>query len=153
VSVDAVAERIESVHRGFANTPGATALPPVIHDPSPRSILAFIPVGVFTLLFRPFLWEAHNILAVAAGLENFLLIALIVWRRRQLLASLGSIARDPFLLYCTVALVGAAAAMAVSWNLGTMARHKTMVMPYLMILLAGARRPEAAPPPNRAIKA
>lgn len=139
VSVDAVAERIESVHKGFANTPGATALPPALQDGSPGSILAFIPLGVFTLLFRPFLWEAHNALAVAAGLENLLLVGLIVWRRRQLVRSLASLAREPFVLYCTLALLGAAAAMSFSWNLGTMARHKTMVMPYLMILLAGTR--------------
>jgi hypothetical protein len=153
VSVDAVAERIESVHRGFANTPGATALPPVIEDPSLTSILKFLPIGIFTLLFRPFLWEAHNILAVVAGLENLVLIGLIVWRFPHLLRSLASIFREPFLLYCTLALLGTAAALSISWNLGTMARHKTMVMPYLMVLVAGIRpsRPTTGKKGERAV--
>jgi hypothetical protein len=153
VSVDAVAERIETVHRGFANTPGATALPPALEDRSLGSILSFIPLGVFTLLFRPFLWEAHNALALAAGLENLLLVALIVWRRRQLGRSLSSLLKEPFLLYCTLALLGAAAAMSFSWNLGTMARHKTMVVPYLMILLAGTRAAVGGPQGERTISA
>ena len=153
VSVDAVTERIESLHRGFANTPGATALAPALEDGSLTSILSFVPLGVFTLLFRPFLWEAHNVLAVASGLENLLLVALIVWRRRQLGQSLSSLLREPFLLYCALALVGAAAAMSFSWNLGTMTRHKTMVMPYLMILLAGTRNPANGPPRDRVISA
>lgn len=140
ISVETMAAQAEFVHSGFVNTPATTALPRVIEDPSPASVLKFMPIGLFTLVFRPFIWEAHNVLAVAAGLENLVLIVLIVWRRRQLWKSLTSILREPFLLYCLLAFLGAGAVLSLNWNLGTMARHKTMIMPYLMFLLAGTCR-------------
>ena len=136
-TVEAVATHAQRVHAGYANTPGTTTQTLAIDEPTPGAVLRFLPWGIVTLLFRPFLWEAHNVLAIAAGAENLFLMALVLWRWRPLLRSLRAAVRQPFVLYALVALVGGAAALALEWNLGTMARHRTMVVPYLLVLLAG----------------
>jgi hypothetical protein len=144
-SVEALAEQAEFVQRGFAGTTSArTSLPLAIAEPTPAGVLKFLPIGIFTLLFRPSLSEAHNALALASASENLLLLGMVVWRARRLGRSVVAVFRQPFLLYCVIALFATAAVLSISWNLGTMARHKTMVMPFVMMLLAGTR-PRSAP--------
>lgn len=140
IAVDVLAERAQQYHAGFAGYADAgmgSALALEIEEPTFGAVARSLPKGIFTLMFRPFLWEAHNVLAVAAGAENLVLLALVVWRWRILAQSVRSIGRQPFLLYVVVAFVAIASVLSFAWNLGTMARLRTMVMPFVMMLLAG----------------
>lgn len=147
LTLERLADRAYENQLGFASTPGATTLPLAIEGHDPLSVARFIPQGVLTLLFRPFLWEAHNVLAVAAGAENLLLMGLVLWRSRALMKSLISIGKQPIMLYALIVFVTASISLAFNWNLGTMTRHRTMVLPYLMILLAGPPSDRPAPRP------
>lgn len=141
VTLEALAERAYTQQRGFARTEAASALPQTVESADPEAVFGSIPFGVFTLLFRPLPWEAHNILAVAAAAENMFLMGLILWRWRVLFASVRAAMSQPFVLYALVALLAGAITLSFNWNLGTLARHRTMILPYFLILLAGPPRP------------
>jgi hypothetical protein len=136
MTVEALTERALRAHAGFASTEAGSALPRALDGTDLHSIARFIPLGVMTLLFRPFLWEAHNVVAAIAAVENLFLLALVVFRWRSLLAGMTRAGREPFMLFVVLAFVGTAVALSFNWNLGTTARHRTMVLPYLVMLLA-----------------
>ncbi|MBI4847504.1 MAG: hypothetical protein HY808_02865 [Nitrospirae bacterium] len=92
---------------------------------------------IFTVLFRPMLWEAHNTFALIASLENsflLLLALLVVWNSHSILRR---VIREPVLVFAGlfVALfVGAFSFQVV--NLGTMMRVKVNVLPFLFPFVA-----------------
>jgi hypothetical protein len=137
VTLEVIAERAYTQQRGFASMETGSALPATIQSSDPGEVARAIPFGVFTLLFRPLPWDAHNVLAVAAAAENVLLLGLVVWRWRSVLGSFAASVRQPFMLYTLVTLLAGAAGLSFNWNLGTLARHRTMVVPFLLIVLAG----------------
>ena len=120
---------------------------------------AGIPMAVVNVLFRPFIWEAHNVTSLISALEVLLIWGLIWFRRRELRAALKVWRRDrmlrfavPFLLLYVVAL-----GMNLS-NLGLVARQRVLVFPVLFLIVeAGvyyrrrhvAARASAATPPRR----
>jgi hypothetical protein len=137
VTLEGLAERAYMQQRGFAETEAASRLEATIESGDPEDVVGSIPFGVFTLLFRPLPWEAHNALALAAAADNVLLLGLVLWRWRALLASLRALHRQPLLVFCLTVFAVGAVALSFNWNLGTLARHRTMVLPFLLILLAG----------------
>ena len=123
--------------QGFSTDPG---------DAGERSLgasLRSLPFAMFTFLFRPFIFEAHNALALAAALDSTLLLALVLWRCRHLWAGLRSAFTRPFPAYCVTALVLFTAGLSFEANFGVIVRHRAMVVPFLFMLLFGpARRGE-----------
>ena len=95
LTVDALADRAFLAHTGFATTEGGAALQIAIDSRNPADVAAFIPLGVTTLLFRPFVWEAHNAMALAAGLENLFLLGLVLWRLPSLWRGVFMMRRHP----------------------------------------------------------
>lgn len=96
------------------------------------SMIAFLPVGMFTALFRPLPGEVLNPFGLLAGGENLVLLTMLLiaiwkggWRRL----------RDPVLAWAAVLLcVWAATYGFVSFqNLGTAFRFKLQVMPVLVL--------------------
>ncbi|WP_133296026.1 hypothetical protein [Zooshikella ganghwensis] len=47
-------------------------------------MIVFAPIGVFTALFRPLLGEVNNIFGILAGLENTLLLIIIMYFTKEL---------------------------------------------------------------------
>ena len=108
------------------------------------SMIRFVPLGVFTALFRPLPGEVMNLFGMLAGLENLVLLGLaVVALLRARLRDL----RDPLVIWA-IALVLAWAGLYgfVSYqNLGTAARFKLSIFPVLLLLtLHLARRRVAA---------
>jgi hypothetical protein len=95
-----------------------------------KDLAFFFPAGVFAVLFRPFPGEVHNIFGLLAGFEDvFLLIFFIIavfkvrWRRLA----------DPFLVWSISLIVIWASAYAfVSYNLGTVCRYRTQILPVFL---------------------
>jgi hypothetical protein len=137
VTLEALAERAYTQQRGFVGTAAGSVLPPTIESGDPAEVAGAIPFGVFTLMFRPLPWEAHNVLAIVAAAENVFLLGLVLWRRRALLRSLRAVMSQPIMLYSLVVFLAGAITLSFNWNLGTLARHRTMVLPFFAILLAG----------------
>ncbi len=123
-----------------------------------QSMITFIPIGAFTALFRPLPLEVPNIFGILAGLENAVLLLLILLGLfRRGVGWLG----QPILLWAAATLfIWAAIYGFVSYqNLGTAFRFRVQVVPILLLLglylsfahhLLPASGPRAvrAPPPS-----
>lgn len=125
-------------HVGLATDPtaGGSSLSAAVTRPSIREFYRFLPEGMFTFLFRPLVFEAHHALALAAALDGTFLLALVVWRRRNLVAAVRSTFRTPFIGFCWIIFILLTAMLGFERNLGVIVRHRSMVLPFLMILLA-----------------
>lgn len=101
--------------------------------------LAFAPVAITASLFRPFIFEAHNSVALINAIETTVVLFLwlrILWTRGvsdawRLLRS------SPALMFCVVFIVlfGLGVGLATT-NLGTLSRYRVPMMPlYGLVLL------------------
>lgn len=98
------------------------------------SILAFLPWAAFSTLFRPLPGEVTNLFGFVAGLENVLLLSLVI---RALFAGHLRRLSEPLVAWIVVTIVVWAASYGILsyQNLGTAFRYKLQVMPLLLLLL------------------
>lgn len=99
---------------------------------------AYAPLAFLTALFRPVLFEVHNLLMLANAIETTTLLILVV--RIPLVRSLGSVRRqivsEPFLVFCSVFVAALALAVGLaSTNLGTLSRYRSPLLPFFVVLL------------------
>ena len=106
---------------------GSAFTPPDITTPW-GFLLAFPSV-----LFRPYLWETHNLAALISSLEGAFLLVLLLWHWRSLRATLQLPlnAYAGFLLAYVVLLTLILNSLG---NLGLLARQRTMLIPFLLML-------------------
>ena len=104
------------------------------------------------LLFRPFPWEMHSVMAVVPAIESLGLIYLVWVRRREIRATLRRW-RDPFvsflLMYSAIFLVTFGGSIS---NFGILLRQRIMVVPVVLMLLCARQKmqryaPEASKDP------
>jgi len=129
-------------HRGLSTDPtaGGSSLAIGIAEPTVGGVLGYLPLGMFTFLFRPLIFEAHHALALAAALESTFILALVLWRLRSLVAAVKSVFTRPFVVFCLAIFIPLTAALSLETNFGVIVRHRTMVLPFLLILLAVPRK-------------
>lgn len=125
-------------HVGLSTDPsaGGSSMEVAIREPTLSASFHYLPIGMFSFLFRPLLYEAHNILALAAALDGTLLLILLIWRWRCLLAAIRSGLSSPFVAFCGVAFLLFTAGLSFESNLGVIVRHRSMVLPFLFLLLS-----------------
>ncbi|MEO8901749.1 MAG: hypothetical protein ABI627_09500, partial [Polyangiaceae bacterium] len=120
--------------------------------------LALAPLGLFTALFRPLIFEARSILVLLNSFETaFLTVAAVmVLARRGFGKTLTEIIRRPILSFCAVfvLLFGTFVGLG-STNLGTLSRYRMPLTPFFATLLLAllarperARNEQSAIPPN-----
>jgi hypothetical protein len=99
-----------------------------------RSMIAFVPKGMFAALFRPLPGEVMNPFGLLAGLENAVILALLA---RAVVRTRWAEVRDPLVLWAILLiLVWAAIYGFVSYqNLGTAVRFRLQILPVLILLL------------------
>lgn len=98
-----------------------------------------IPLAFVNILFRPFLWESHNVFALVSAVEmTFLWI--VAWRRREELMLCLRYWRSDRLLrfalpftFLYVLMIG-----LTFGNLGIISRQRIVVFPFLFLLLESA---------------
>lgn len=97
-------------------------------------VLSFVPVGMFTALFRPLPGEVLNPFGWLAGVENAVLLVLC---GRAVLRTRFHELRDPIVLWAaSLVIVWAVVYGFVSYqNLGTAVRFKLQILPVLLGLL------------------
>ena len=100
---------------------------------------ADLPQAVIGVLFRPFPWEAHNAQSLASSVEGLLLLGLVAvsWPRWRALPL--TVWRNPYLLLTIVYVVLFIVAFSSFGNFGILARQRTQVLPYFLVLLAAPR--------------
>jgi hypothetical protein len=117
----------------------------------PKEALRFLPLGVFTTLFRPLPGEVKNLFGTLAGLEDTALLVLMFlavtrtsWERL----------REPAMLWLSVLIMGWAVAYAPisSLNLGMGHRYRLQVMPFMLcwLLYQARKRPKLVYVPSEA---
>ncbi|MGQ0571465.1 MAG: hypothetical protein ACT4P5_18335 [Armatimonadota bacterium] len=93
-------------------------------------------LAVVTVLFRPFPWEASNVLAMATAIEGMVLIALVIYRFRGVLRAIGSVRRNAFLAFAVLYALMFIFFFSTISNFGILARQRAQLLPFIFILLA-----------------
>ena len=108
---------------------GSDFVPSVVDSP------ARAPLAVVTVLFRPFLPEAHNLQARLAAVEGTFLILLCLFRWRWLIAAIRSIRGWPYVLFALVYTGLFIIAFSSFANFGLLARERVQLYPLFLVLL------------------
>jgi hypothetical protein len=98
--------------------------------------LAAIPMAFVNVLFRPFLFEAHNVPSLMSALELTVFWGLAWLRRRRILLVIKAWRYDRLLRFgALMTVVYALMIGLVMANLGIIARQRAVVLPLLLIVL------------------
>lgn len=115
--------------------------------PSARSV-EDVPVAAFSVLFRPFPFEARQAGELIASAEGTLLAVLCLVWWRQLVAVPRQALRRPYVTFCVVYSLIFVVAFSSFGNFGIITRQRVQVFPFVLALLClplparGWRRPK-----------
>lgn len=107
-------------------------------DGTPAGLLKIAPAGIVASLYRPFIWEAKGVASMMSALESLavLLFTLYVLLKAGPFTFLGSLIKDPMIMYCLLfAIVFALFVGVTTLNFGTLVRYKIPCMPFYIISL------------------
>jgi hypothetical protein len=129
---------------------GGSTFTPALADSPAR-----FPIAVVTVLFRPFIFEAHDTQARIAALESTVLIVLCLVRFRWIMAALMSLRRQPYIVFSLVYVLLFIVAFSSFSNFGLLARERVQLYPLFLVLISippivvervpRLRTPDAAP--------
>ena len=124
---------------------GSSFVLPVIDTPLKLALVA--PLGVLTALFRPTLLEAHNPFALAAAVDNTILLIMFLYALKR--SRRAEILQPPILWMSAFVIVWSVMYGLGTGNLGAISRFKIQVLPIFISLLLylSRKRVKAAPLP------
>jgi hypothetical protein len=107
-------------------------------DYSPSGIIRKTPAAIWVTLFRPYLWEAKNLVMFLSAIESFLLfiftlfaVGRVIIKRRII-----ELISNPIVVFCLVFSITFAFAIGLStYNFGTLVRYKIPMLPLYMIAM------------------
>ncbi len=108
--------------------------------------LATYPRDIYEVLFNPLIIKAHGNAQRVAGIENTILIVLILKSLRNLRIVPRAAFARPYLMLCTVYSFAFIYTFAALGNLGLIERERVMLLPFLLVLLCVPRAPKGSPP-------
>jgi hypothetical protein len=91
------------------------------------------PIAIFTCLFRPFIWESRKIFILFSAFESLLLLLCTVYViiKLKFWGFFREIFANPFVLTSfLIAIFFALIIGFTTYNFGTMARYKIVLMPF-----------------------
>lgn len=121
---------------------GSSFTLPTIDTPAKVALVA--PLAIFTALFRPMIFEAHNMFSLAAALDNTILLVISFYAVSR--SRLRELMRPELLWMCTFICVWAAMYGLGTGNLGAISRFKIQVLPVFVILLVYLARKRSLTP-------
>jgi hypothetical protein len=107
-------------------------------DASISGVLAKAPSAIIAGLFRPFIWEANNIVMIFSGFENFiiLLLTLFLLIRIGIKAVYKVIIQEPLILFSLILSVIFAFSVGLTTaNFGALVRYRILATPFFLIAL------------------
>jgi hypothetical protein len=136
-SVEVIAERLEDASSNYRGVDaGSTMEEGRRLDLSLSGILIGWPQTAVFTLFRPFPWEAHNILMLMAAFENSMLLvftAITLVRFFRGFRHLAEASRYPIFLACLVFTLLFITAVGFSTpNLGSVSRYRIPMLPFFV---------------------
>ncbi|MCF0207343.1 MAG: hypothetical protein HUK15_07940 [Bacteroidales bacterium] len=105
-------------------------------DGTLMGMIGLAPKAIFASLFRPHLFECEGIVMLLSGLENTVLLFLVifVFLKAGIIFSLKQMITNPFIGMCIVLTLVMALGIGISTaNFGALVRFKIPVMPFLLI--------------------
>ena len=107
------------------------------------------PRDIYTVLFDPLPFSAHNLTQFAAALENILILLVILFSLVSRLRHLPRVCMErPYVLMCLFYSAIFLYAFAALGNLGLITRERTLLLPILFVVFAfPIARPGAEPYP------
>jgi hypothetical protein len=97
---------------------------------------ANLPRATVTILFRPFLFEAHNAQAAITAVESAILLWLAITRGRLIGRAVRSFRRLPYVTFAMVYGLLFVTAFASIANFGIIGRERIQLLPFFFVLLA-----------------
>jgi hypothetical protein len=125
---------ISGVTERTAGGGSAFAPPSIIQSPLRA------PIGIASVLFRPFVTDAHNLQSMATALEGSFLLVLSIVRIRWLVAALKSIRRQPYVAFALLYTGMFVVAFSSIANFGLLARERVQLLPLYLVLFTVPRR-------------
>jgi hypothetical protein len=107
---------------------------------------ATFPRDVYNVLFNPLVIKAHGNSQRVAGLENLVLIGIILASIRQLRILPRAAFARPYVMMCVVYSVAFIYTFAALGNLGLIERERVMLLPFFLVPFCIPRGPKGAPP-------
>lgn len=98
---------------------------------------ADLPTATLAVLFRPFPWEAHNLQALLSSFEGLMLLALFVFGAARLARLPRQMFARPYLMLAALYSLGFIVAFSSFGNFGILARQRTQLFPFVLVLLTG----------------
>ncbi|MEQ9405265.1 MAG: hypothetical protein RIM99_16880 [Cyclobacteriaceae bacterium] len=99
-------------------------------------MLSLFPAAVNVSLFRPYFWEANNVLMLISSFESFLIlvatILILLFRFKNFFRVLG----NPHFRFCIFFSISFAFGVGVStYNFGSLVRYKIPLLPFYLLAL------------------
>jgi hypothetical protein len=110
------------------------------------SNFAYYPRDVYEVLFNPLPFNSHGFGERVAALENTVILVLILASLRNLRILPRAAFARPYVMMCLVYTATFIYSFAALGNLGLIERERTMMIPFLFVLLSIPRGPKRAPP-------
>lgn len=134
LSVDSVTQQLDETRYKTSDIGGSTFTAHAVNSP------ADLPGALVTVLFRPFPWEAKNLVILVSSVEGLLLVGFIAlsWRRWRQVPRL--LRRYPYLMLALMAILLFVIAFSTLGNFGLLVRERVMIFPLVLVPLCLARR-------------
>ena len=104
------------------------------------------PKDLYTVLFDPLPITAHSGTQLIAAGENSIILVLILTSLRRLRIVFRVARQRPYVLLSLLYSIGFVYAFAALGNLGLITRERTLLLPFMLVLLAVPMAPKGEPP-------
>jgi hypothetical protein len=128
-------EKTESVSAGFADSGESAGSSLEFKEYEGfGGMVAFLPVGIFTALFRPLPGEVLNVFGLLASLENIVALSLLCL---AVIRTRWEELKEPVVMWAGLFVItwSAIYAFVSSYNLGTASRYRLQILPVMICLL------------------
>ena len=136
VQVDAYQRNYEAVQNEDERSRGSVKSEEI--DASLSGLILHSPIAIFTCLFRPFIWESRKIFILFSSFESLLLLlcTLFVIIKLRFFRFFREIFNNPYVLASFfIAVLFALVIGFTTYNFGTMARYKIVLLPFYFFTL------------------
>jgi len=106
------------------------------------------PLAVFTVLYRPHLFEVDSSLMFFTSLETGFLLVLTLFRLPHLANAVRGARDQPYVALALVFTVIFIIGLSAFGNFGLLARQRVQVLPYLAVLLTASNQPAVRQAPS-----
>jgi hypothetical protein len=114
--------------------------------PYSTSLLTY-PRDIYVVLFDPLPFNFHGLSELIAAFENTLILGVVLASLRQLRIVPRAAFARPYVMMCAVYSLAFIYTFAALGNLGLITRERTLLFPFMLVLLSIPRSPKGQRPP------